>query len=211
MAEIEHNSELDNIGKEFLPSGFGVQNPHVDSLSVDRGKTAKKVFDNVDEWQKAGTNQSDLAGFDTKSNPKTAEKPTRRLLYDMGTGYIEQEPSRFLRYDQASYKLLKQHKDEILDFQSFKDVLRKAWAGDNGLSLLVSDKYAKESDFKALFEQDLVQSWLNTNIETIAVPVLMRKLNIEENRAKQVYSRLPARKRGILLSRILKGLSLIHI
>ena len=206
MVNVEHNSELDDLAKDgFLPEGFGVKHPHVDALAVDRSKTAKNVYDNVEDWQKAGTNKSDLLGFDTKTNPKTSEKATRRLLYDMGTGYLEQEPSRFLRFDQVSYKLLKQHKDEILDFQSFKDVLRKAWAGDNGLSVLISDKYAKESDFKALFEQDLVQSWLNTNIENIAVPVIMRKLNIEEVRAKQVYSRLPARKRGVLLSRILKG------
>lgn len=205
MVEIEHSTEVDDMGKELLPSGFGVKNPHVDSLSVDRSKTASKVFDNVEDWQKAGTNQSDLAGFDTKTNPKTSEKATRRLLFDSGVGYIEQEPDRFLRYDQASRKLLEQYKDEILDFQTFKDVVKKAWddGSDNGLKSLLN--HAKESDFKALFEQDLVQSWLNTNIENIAVPVIMRKLNIEEVRAKQVYSRLPARKRGVLLSRILKG------
>lgn len=196
MAKIEHNTRLDDIGKSILTD------PH--ALAVDRGKSAE-VVDSVDEWKKRGTNRSDLKGFDTKIKPKTAEKATRRLLYDQGVGYVEQEPDRFLRGDQQSRKLLEQNKDKILDYETFKQVLKQSWGQDTSLNQLVNGTYAKESDFKALFEQGIVQQWLQQNIENTAIPVLMRKLNIEEGRARMVWSKLPARKRGKLLTKINKG------
>jgi hypothetical protein len=101
--------------------------------------------------------------------------------------------------------MLQNNKDDILDYESFKQVLKKSWAGDNALNQLINGKFAKESDFKALFETDLVQSWLQQNIENVAIPVIMRLKNIEEGRARQVWNRLPARKRGALLTKINKG------
>ena len=205
MGKIEHNTELDKIGKKSLPEGFGSKHPHVDALAVDRRKQAKVVTDDPATWRRLGTNKSDLKGFDTKRSPKTAEKATRRLLYDQGVGYVEQEPDRFLREDQQSRRLLEQNKDKILDYQTFKQVIKQSWGQDTSLNQLVNGTYAKESDFKALFEQGIVQQWLQQNIENTAIPVLMRQLNIEEGRARSVWARLPARKRGKLLTKINQG------
>lgn len=184
MAQIEHSTEVDQVGKEFLPEGF--------SLATDRGKDAKTVVSDPRKW-KDRHNRTDLKGFDTR---QAKEKKARKVLYQAGVGYIEQEPERFLKY-------ISDEKGEFLDYNTFKDAVNKAFDKDVSLSKLKSTM--KESDYQALFDTREVQDWLSENITEVAIPILMRKHNIERKRAELVWSKYPARKRGRIMTRILSG------
>lgn len=194
MVAIEENTNVDDLGKGYIPEGA--------RLSADRGKQAKTVYDDPKKWLKHGVNRSDLKGFDTRRAP---QKANRRINYESGDGYIEQEADRWLRPDQESFKLLNGVKNEIMDYDSFKKALHQAWDGDNSLRELISDKYVYEGDFKALFNHPTVQKWLNENIENTAIPLIMKLKNVEENKARSVFRGLSAKSRGKLLSRVLSG------
>lgn len=197
MAQIEHSTEVDDLGKQYLPEGYvpskKFKGHGVDRLATDRGKEAKTKISDPEKW-KDRTNTADMPGFDTK---QTKEKKSRKILYDMGVGYIEQEADRFADYLAGETK-------SIMDYETFKQTVDKVFEKD--LPGFYSPKRViKESDYKALFDTQKVQSWLNENVKEIALPIIMRQKNIERKRAEQLWERLPARKRGKVLSNILKG------
>lgn len=195
----EHNTSLDDLGKQYLPEGY--------RLDHDRGFTAQKVTTDVDQWKKS-TNKMDLKGFDTR---KLRESSKRKLLHTQGVGYVEQEPDRFMRSGQVSRKLIEKQKDKILDYESFKEVLKDAWGEDPSLSKFFTkhDSF-RESDYEALFNTPVIQEWLENNIKNLAIPLLQKQLNIERDRAEYVFNHLTAKKKGQVLSAILRKGAKVH-
>lgn len=187
---VEHNTELDEAGKKYLPEGH--------ALDVDRQYTANKVTTDINEW-KDKTSKMDLKGFDTRD----AKEPTVKEIIKRTVGdipYVQENPEKWLTKGYVSRRLLEQGKNEVHDFASFKEMVKRQWNSDDSLKSLVEnmDKF-KDEEYRALFETDEVQSWLNNNMESRGINIIMRKNNIEPHRAKKVWNKLSPMQRSKVL------------
>jgi hypothetical protein len=195
---VEHNSDLDAFGKIFYPEGT--------NLTRDRNIQAEQVFQpkDVDKWLSEGMNRSDLQDFDTTNAREPSEREIKsKLRSQMGLGYVESEPERFVHPGHETRKLLEAEKGAISDYNTFKEVVKKAWGNDRSLRDLV--KAMNEADYEALFNTRAVQGWVEQNTSDVAISGLMQRFNIERGKATTVYGKMTVENRRKVLSSLIQG------
>lgn len=183
-------AEIERRGKRLYPEGL--------SLSIDRSKDAELVFspDKIKDWEKwrEMKNKSDMKGYDDTS---AQERPVRLVKRDISGGYVASEPDRFLRSKQKSRKMLEEQKELMHDYDSFKEAVEKAWHADRkGLSNLLDAMH--EADFKALYEQPLIQDWIENNQRPMLIQYIMKRYKLEPVRASRVVIGLSSKVRNRL-------------
>lgn len=190
----KHNTDLDKVGKQYLPEGF--------NLAVDRSRTARTVTKDVGRWRDK-TNRMDLKGFDTRSARETPVSTIVKKIRGIrgrtssGEDALFEEPLRFVRRGQRTRELLEDVKDEIYDFESFKVAVKKSWSTDGSLRELVND-ITRDDAWQLLYNTPLIQSWVKGNTDDLGIDLIMHKYNIERNRARNVFQKLDAKSRARL-------------
>lgn len=199
-------TEIDELGKQFLPEGR--------ALSTDRAKDARTVVDRPDQpveyrgrqttWEK-DHNLIDLAGFDTRKQRERKavsvikELRNIRRKTNSGEDAVIEEPERFLDEKQKAGQLIAKYKKLILDFDSFKAILKRAWSEDPLLPELFKEISDKDDIIKLLFETNKVQDWIKENSEGILLDVIRRQYGVEVGRAGQILKGLSNKQRLKLL------------
>jgi hypothetical protein len=149
-------------------------------------------------------NRSDLKDFDTTNAREPSEREIKsELRRTMGVGYVESEPERFMHPNHETRKLLEEHKAEIGDYASFKEVLNRVWGKDHSLKDLV--KSMTEADYEALFNTSTVKEWVDGNTAEITIQGLMQRFNIERKKAETVYEKLNVDNRRKILTSLMRG------
>ncbi len=181
MPNEKHNTIEDFEAKQYVPEGF--------NLDVDRAFTAETIVTDINEWKKQ-PNKVDLAGFDTKSRKEPSLKQIRKAIVGRPSGEVVllEEPGRFVNPTHQTRKLLEKHKDEITDFNSFKEVVRKAWSSDNSLQNLLANVADFDTALQPLYNQKVVQGWVDKNTRQINIAFLIKRFNIEPVRASRVLN-----------------------
>jgi len=180
---VKHNSQLDSEAKKYLPEGH--------SLDVDRRYNAKTVTKSLEEWKK-NTSKMDLAGFDDRSAKEPSVKEVKKIITGGNSGdeVLMDEPERLLQSGQLTRNLIEKDKDKIYDFESFINVVKNSWRTDGSLGILLDNTRNNES-FRNMFNQPLVQSWINENTNYVNMKYIMKKFRIEPNRASNILNKLP--------------------
>lgn len=195
---IKPNTEISDIGKQFLPEGL--------ALATDRGKKAPVVP--LEEW-KGKHNRTDLQGYDT---PDAKERSKISVIKDLkgirghttsGEDAMIEEPERFLKY--YNQQLTKEELSKIIDFQSFKEATRKVFQKDPSLPTLWENIHGREAGLKEVFKTDAVQQWINQNSESFVIDYIMAKKNVGRLKAQSSYNRLSLKQKNRLISKVIRG------
>lgn len=205
---VEHNTELDDLGKEYLPEGYGGAHKGVDALAIDRGRQAKTVYRDPKKWLKKGTNMSDLKGFDTTDarEPKTAQivKELKGIhgVTTSGEDALIEEPRRFLKYyDQY---LSENDKSRIVDFETFLEATEKVFRKDRGLPPLWSNVEGHFKGLQEVFNTPEIQDMVRKNADGWVIEWIMKRKNVERGRAEGAYNRLSPETKDKLISQFYK-------
>lgn len=191
----KHNTQLDSEAKKYLPEGH--------ALDVDRRFNAKTVTTSLEEYKKDTANK-DLAGFDSRKQKEPSIKEIKKKITGENSGddVLLNEPERLLKSGQLTRNLIEKDKDKIYDFNSFIDVVKKSWGSDGSLGVLL-DNTRKNESFKNMFNQPLIQSWINENTNHTNMNYIMKKFNVEPIRASNILRKLPtsAKSKLFMISR----------
>lgn len=193
---VEHNTELDEEGKKYLPEGM--------PLSVDRLFDANKITDDINEW-KDKTNRMDLRHFDTidAQEPKPKDIVKGITGRTSGEQVLESEPDRLVSKGVAGERLAK-YKEKIINFETFKKAIESAWASDPSLKNLWEEvKGSKDDVFMSMYNENIIQKWLADNNKDSMISYLMKRYNVEKGRAERLYTRLPVKRKKTLLNLII--------
>ncbi len=190
---------LDKFGTQIVPNGV--------RLEQDRGRNAKIIHSPTKKGKQAwakNPNKSDLKGFDTKDRKQPSKKKIGNLL---GLGYIETDPDRFVADGYVTRQLIDSVSDEIIDLDSLKQAVTKAWKTDNSLkSFWDKQNELKNADWEALLKTGHIQKIIKNNTMLPVIKAIQKKFNIDSLKAKQVYDKMPSHtKEKLLKQSVSKG------
>jgi len=199
MANIPESTH-DEIKKNVFPEGG--------ALATDRGIDAKKQFNISDvkayeEWRKDHS-KSDLKGYDDRASKEPSAREIAKKISGgkSGEDVLFDEADRFSDPTSEAGRLLRKYKNNIYDFETFKQVVKQAWDVPGESIKNLYDNISKknlDAVLKPLFDTKQVQKWLKDNNMSEMIARIRKRYKVEPERARKIYERLtPSGKERLL-------------
>jgi hypothetical protein len=208
MAEL--SDKLHDKLKGLYPEGRALEMDR--RFEAEDTKEPPITEDKIDFW-KRNKSSSDIRGFDT---PEAREPTDRAIIKDIGGGgkglYIADHNTnanyaadKFI--DPKRYKLGKliyEERKSIMDFNTMKQAIVRAWSRDGQVRDLVNYNM-KQEDWLSLWRHPIMQRYVEENTHPILIRFIMQRYRVEPVKASRVANKLSVTQRNKLVRSILSG------
>lgn len=98
-----------------------------------------------------------------------------------------EEAQRYFNEGSVTRQLIDKIKYDIYDFESFKELLKQAFSEDLSLSNLLEANGWGDDSYRALFENPLIQKWVEANDHNKTISYLAKQSNISQEQARRLF------------------------